>query len=386
MADKTAFIYSDNYFKYDYGPHHPLRIERLKLTFDLIKAYQLLDLPGLMILEAEPAAPSDLECFHHAQYLHILRQADQGRLSPQDALEFGLGPGDNPIFTGMWAWSLLTTGASLRAGRLVGDGAVDLAFNPAGGLHHAMANRAGGFCYVNDVVITIKDLLGRGFRVAYVDVDAHHCDGVQEAFYDTDRVLTVSLHQHGRTLFPGTGHVYETGTGRGQGYSVNIPVYPGTDDDLFLKVFQDLVPGVIQAFQPDILVTQLGVDTFRSDPLTNLCLTNNGFSSMIRIFKDLNLPWVALGGGGYHIVNVARAWTLGWAIMNGVEPPDPLPDTFLEAIRPLGYREQTLRDAPHRTEGNRKEIETVARQTVDTLRRTCLNVIAGAGAASPHRT
>ena len=378
MGDMKGFVYTEDYFKYDYGPHHPLRIERLKLTYDLINAYGLLDLPDLIVEKTVPTEPAVLETFHRPEYLDVLRKCSNGRCEAEAALACGLGPGDNPVFRGMWEWSLLTTGASLQCGRMVAEGGVKLAFNIAGGLHHAMARSASGFCYINDIVVTISDLLSRGLRVAYVDVDAHHGDGVQAAFQETDQVLTVSIHQHGRTLFPGTGFVYETGRGRGQGYSVNMPLYPGTDDEIFLMVFQDLARDLVKAFKPDILVTQLGVDTFRTDPLTNLCLTTNGFTEAVRLFKDLDLPWLALGGGGYHLVNVARAWTLAWAIMNDVDPPDDLPESFINQIKPKGHRETQLRDLPLVMErSGREEAISVARQVVETLRETVLPVIAG---------
>ena len=373
----NAFIYSERYFDYDYGPHHPMRIERLKLTYELIRACGLLDLPDLLILEAEPAADADILKYHRPEYVDVLKHCGSAGFN-EEAASFGLGAGDNPVFRGLWEWSALTTGASLMCGRLVAEGRARTAFNMAGGLHHAAARRASGFCYVNDIVVTILDLVERGLRVAYVDVDAHHGDGVQEAFYDDDRVLTISLHQHGRTLFPGTGFVYETGRGRGQGYAVNAPLYPGADDELFLTVFNGLVPDLVHAFEPDILVTQLGVDAFRTDPLTNLCLTTNGFTAAVRAFYDLDLPWVALGGGGYHLVNVARAWTLAWAVINNVEAPDELPESFLKLIRPHGYRETRLKDEPLKMEGDfRPEAESVARQVVETLRQTVLPVIEG---------
>ena len=224
------------------------------------------------------------------------------------------------------------------------------------------------------------ELLERGLRVVYLDLDAHHGDGVQKIFYETDQILTISLHQHGRTLFPGTGHVFETGRGRGQGYAVNIPMYPGTDDRLFLEVFHALVPDLLRAYKPDILVTQLGVDTFRTDPLAGLCLTTNGFVSAVRtindLTKDLELPWVAMGGGGYNIVNVARAWTLAWAEMNDVDLPDDLPDSFVKTISRRGYRETRLRDEPipdERRGGD--EMRSVARQVIQTVRDTLLTVI-----------
>jgi acetoin utilization protein AcuC len=185
-------------------------------------------------------------------------------------------------------------------------------------------------------------------------------------------VLTISLHQHGRSLFPGTGYVFDTGRGRGRGYSVNVPLLPGSDDQVFIRAFEDLVPDLIAAYRPDVLVTQLGADMLRTDPLTDLCLTTNGFAAAVRSMKNMNLPWLALGGGGYHIVNVARAWTLAWAVMNDVEPPDDLPEPFLRQIRPLGYREQKLRDEPLVLCDGDGEPMTAARQAVDTIRRTAL--------------
>jgi len=372
-----AFVYTEEYFQYDYGPQHPLRVERLKLAYDLIKAYGLLDLPDLLVLKTIPAARADLEIYHRPDYLDVLCRCSDGRHDWTEAAAFGLGPGDNPVFPGMWEWSLLTTGASLQCARLVAEGQVDLGFNMAGGLHHAAAGRASGFCYINDAVIAIKELLRRGLSVVYVDIDAHHGDGVQTAFYDTDQVLTISIHQHGRTLFPGTGFVYETGSGRGQGFAVNAPLYPGADDEIFLKVFFDLVPALVNSYKPDVLVTQLGVDTFYNDPLANLALTNIGFGRAVKAFKEMGLPWVALGGGGYNIVNVARAWTLAWAIMNEVEPADELPEVFTGAVGALGYREKFLRDRPlPRAGDSRPEVGTVARQVVETVRQTILPVIA----------
>ena len=378
MTQKKAFIYSEEYYRYCYGPMHPMRLERLKLTHDLIKAYGLLDLPDLILEQARPAGLDEVKTFHRADYLDILRRCSCDNYVLDEIGAFGLGGGDNPIFEGMWEFSLLTAGASLQCGRLVADGKADIAFNIAGGLHHAMAGKAAGFCYINDIVVTIMDLLKKDLKVAYVDVDAHHGDGVQKAFEDTDRVLTISIHQHGRTLFPGTGFVYETGCGRGQGFSVNLPLYPGTDDELFLEVFLGVVPDLLAGYQPDILVTQLGVDTFRSDPLTGICLTTNGFTEAVKCFKNMNIPWVALGGGGYHLVNVARSWTLAWALMNNLDPPDELPEVFINTIRTMGYREERLRDqAFETTEPNRKEALTVARQVADTVRETLLPVITG---------
>jgi len=191
-------------------------------------------------------------------------------------------------------------------------------------LHHAMRSKASGFCYINDPAVAINFLLKQGKRVAYVDIDAHHGDGVQAAFYDTDKVLTISLHESGEFLFPGTGFPEDSGAGQGRGYSINLPFPPDTGDELFTRGFEEIAPSFIQAYKPDILVTQLGVDTFASDPITHLRLTTNGFETMVKRFRSFGLPWVALGGGGYDPDNVKRAWTLAWAIMNRVEDRENL--------------------------------------------------------------
>ena len=368
---KTAFIYTNAYLDYDYGPTHPLQITRLKLTYDLIKGYGILDLPSVQFMPTIKAEEKDLAVFHSEEYLNILRQANEGHLMG-DAYLYGLGPGDNPIFQGLLDWSLLATGATLQAIDFVVSGKGEVAFNIAGGLHHAMKSRASGFCYINDPVIGIMKLLSRGKRVAYIDIDAHHGDGVQKAFYESNRVLTISLHETGCTLFPGTGFEYEIGEGEGEGYSVNLPFPPYTDDDVYIWAFEEVVPELIHAFQPDIVVTQLGVDTFYNDPLTNLHLSILGYERVLKRMKDLAPKWVALGGGGYDTFNVARAWTLAWAIMNGIELREELPESFLEEAVKMGIEERELRGrlrTPLQSQNkeNRAEMERVVHYIKETV-------------------
>jgi acetoin utilization protein AcuC len=352
---KTAFIYSDDFAKYDYGPEHPLKPFRLKLTNELIKAYGLFSLPDVRVVGAKAAGEDDLLLYHTSDYLEVLKAANSGLEIPGEE-RYGLGFGDNPVFEGVLEWSRLVTGASLQAAELVDSGEVSIAFNISGGLHHALASRASGFCYINDPVIVIASLLKKGRRVAYIDIDAHHGDGVQEAFYRTDKVLTISLHESGKYLFPGTGFEDEAGAGKGKGCAVNIPLPPSADDELFVYAFNEVVPLLIERFRPDIIVGQLGVDSFRTDPLAHLNYTTNGFCEVVRKMKELSPKWIALGGGGYEITNVARAWTLAWAIMNNVEPPDELPKTFLEQYPLEGFRGRKLRDEEYQEKGARKEM------------------------------
>ena len=223
-------------------------------------------------------------------------------------------------------------GASLTAGELVSVKGYPAAFNMAGGMHHALTARAAGFCYINDVAVMISALLKKErCRVAYVDLDAHHGDGVQWAFYDNPQVLTISLHQHPATLFPNTGGYEEMGKDWGYGYAVNVPMWPDTDDDIYLRCFKEVVPPLLEAFKPDYLVTQLGADALYADPLANLNITTKGYGEAVRLLKEMSRGrWIALGGGGYHTVNVARAWTQVWAIICGrsAELPQRLPDEF----------------------------------------------------------
>jgi acetoin utilization protein AcuC len=369
---KNAFIYTDAYLNYDYGPTHPLRIIRLKMTYELVKAYGLFELDSAQFIPTAKAEEKDLASFHSREYLGVLKQANEGRLIP-DAYSYGLGPGDNPIFEGLYDWSLWVTGATLQAVDFVASGKGRVAFNIAGGLHHAQRSRASGFCYVNDPVIGILKLLEKGKKVVYIDIDAHHGDGVQEAFYETDQVLTISLHESGHTLFPGTGFEYEIGEGKGEGYSVNLPFPSYTDDEVYLWAFEQVVPEFLHAFQPDVIVTQLGVDSFSNDPLTNLNLSIWGYEKIIQRLKALAPQWVALGGGGYDVSNVARAWTLAWAVMNGVELSERLPESYCDSAGKVGLYEKTLRGSPILTpDSQKKEIRKEAERVVNYIRKTVL--------------
>jgi acetoin utilization protein AcuC len=269
-------------------------------------------------------------------------------------LHYGLGTPDNPILPGIFRWSALVAGASLLAMRLVESGEVSRAFNIAGGLHHAGPGKASGFCYINDAALLIADLCRRGHRVAYVDIDVHHGDGVQWAFYDTDQVLTLSIHETGNTLFPGTGFVNELGEGKGEGYSVNVPLPPSADDEIFLWGFNEVIPPLVKAFGPDILVTQLGIDSHQTDPLSHVGISLSAFVEMVRQLKELCGRWVALGGGGYDLRNVPRAWAATWAIMNDREPPALLPESFLVRHKEVGFTDAAFMDAPAVTNGSTK--------------------------------
>lgn len=374
FSPRSALLYSPQFSQYHYGPEHPLRNERLALTFNLMKAYGLLHLEGAEVREPRSAEESEVLLFHHPDYLQALRMADAGGFFPS-TISYGLGTSDNPIFPGVYSWSLLITGASLSAAEAIEEGDFDFAFNMGGGLHHAHSARAAGFCYINDPAVMIHYLLKRGRRVAYLDLDAHHGDGVQEAFYETDRVLTISLHESGQTLFPGTGFSYEKGKGEGEGYAVNLPFYVGTDDEVYLWAFEEIVPPLLSSFCPDVLVTQLGIDSHRTDPLTNLSLTIQGFARAVARVRELahqrQWKWIALGGGGYNLNNVPRAWTLVWAIMNDQELDPKIPGGFLEATQGSDFTVDQLWDPPSTEFPSHKDrARRYAEEQVEILKKT----------------
>jgi acetoin utilization protein AcuC len=342
---KTALIHSEDWARFDYGPQHPLRMERLGLTWRLMQAYGLTSLPGATVLTPSPADERQIGVYHAPEYLAVLQAANGGTTPPRGSI-FGLGAGDNPVFPGLWEAARLVAAGSLMAADLVARGEADRAFHFAGGLHHALPGRASGFCYVNDPVLAILRLREHGLRVAYVDIDAHHGDGVQLAFYDDPNVLTVSTHERGERLFPGTGFVRELGEGDGAGYSVNLPLEAYTDSAVYLPAFEAVVPPLLERFKPDVIVAQLGIDAHRTDPLTHLALDMQGFARAFTRLLPLAPRIVALGGGGYDVRNVAKAWTLAWAILNGVELAPELPEAFTPDIKSFGFESRQLWDAP----------------------------------------
>jgi acetoin utilization protein AcuC len=255
----------------------------------------------------------------------------------------------------MYDAAMLSTGGSMRCVELLLDEGYDAAFNISGGLHHAMPGYAYGFCVFNDPVLAINEMLRRGLRVAYVDIDCHHGDGVQYAFYDTDRVLTISLHETGQFLFPGTGYTQETGTGRGRGYSVNVPLYPYTGDETYHWVFGQVVLPLLDAFRPDVLVSQLGIDSHYRDPITHLALTTQGFGKIVAEFSGKAPKWLALGGGGYDLQAVARSWTLAYGVMSEQNLDDTIPEPYRTkyGVETLPDTEQ-LPDIVHKAQSDAK--------------------------------
>ncbi|UCF30690.1 MAG: acetoin utilization protein AcuC [bacterium] len=326
----SLLVYSPKYRDYSYGPFHPLRPTRLHLTHVLMEKYGLLNGPAVSVSEPSPADRRDLLRVHAEEYLTALERVNGGR-SFHGALRYGLGHGDNPVFEGVNDWSRLVCGGTLEAVRAVAGGRALASFHTGGGFHHAHRSRAAGFCYLNDAAVAIAEQVEEGRRVLYLDVDAHHGDGVQEAFYATDRVMTVSIHETGDYLFPGSGYVDEVGEGVGEGFSVNIPLHPGSSDQVFTAGFEAVVPPLLGSFRPDIVVVQLGVDGMGRDPLAHLMYTTASVEFFLKRVKELyGGPLTVLGGGGYEMDTVARTWTLAWSILTDQEVTDTLPDEYIE--------------------------------------------------------
>jgi acetoin utilization protein AcuC len=331
MTGPAAVVFDDDLTQYDFGLGHPMAPIRVELTMRLASALGILDLPDASVVPAPVATDEELMLIHDPGYIAAVKEMAE---HPRDRdLEHGLGTEDNPCFTGMHHASAHIAGATLEAARRVWSGDSLHAINISGGLHHAMATMASGFCIYNDPAIAIRWMLANGAeRVAYVDIDVHHGDGVQAAFYDDPRALTISLHESPRTLFPGTGDPSEVGGPGAEGSSVNLALPPGTDDAGWLRAFHAVVPPLLREFRPDVIVSQHGCDSHAEDPLAHLMLSVDGQRAAHAAIHDLAHEiaggrWVATGGGGYAVVQVVpRTWSHLLAIVGG-GPVDPQTET-----------------------------------------------------------
>lgn len=357
---EVAFLASPELWEHGHGPEHPLKPERLQRTYELMSEYGAFEASNVRLVSPHQATKDELRLFHTQEYIQVVKGLSRGE-GDVPYWRYNFGPGDNPVFEGMYESEALKVGSALRGARMVLEGECDTAFSFGGGLHHGGAGFASGFCVFNDAAVAIHWLLRQGLRVVYVDIDVHHGDGVQAAFYDTDKVLTISLHQDGRTLFPGSGYVGEIGKGVGEGYSVNVPLPPYTDDETYLWAFQQVVPLLVDRFEPGILVTQLGVDTHYQDPLASLALTTNGHEAVFKNLSQLAGRWLALGGGGYNLDVVPRAWTLALGAMAGLDFPDELPTGYREKFGGKFLRDQ---EGPDLGEITRERTRQVVEATV----------------------
>lgn len=351
MSDSVAVVWDEALRAYDFGPGHPLAPIRVQLAMRLARDFGLLDTPTLeMLTPVVPATIEQVAAVHELDYIAAVQHASE---NPHDADPLrGLGTPDDPAFAGMHDASALVAGATLMAAQAVHSGRAEHAVNIAGGLHHAMPGSASGFCIYNDIGVAIAWLLAQGVeRIAYIDVDVHHGDGVQEMFYDDPRVLTISLHESPLSLFPGTGFPEEIGGPGALGSAVNVALPAGTGDQGWLRAFHAVVPEVLEAFDPQIIVSQHGCDSHIDDPLAHLALTIDGqrmsYEAIHRwAHRYAGGRWIAVGGGGYEWIDVVpRAWThlIAEAAGTPIDPHTETPEAFQSYVKTALQRQAPLR-------------------------------------------
>jgi acetoin utilization protein AcuC len=334
---RTAFVHTEGGPSYNLGDDHPMTPLRRQLAVDLIRAYRLHEHPDVDVISPRSATDAEIERVHAPAFVAAVRRYSENPslAAAWEAGQWGLAAGgDTPAFAGMHEAAAAICGASIEGAMAVWEGRAGQAFVAGGGLHHAMANRAAGFCIYNDTAVAIQALLDAGAeRVAYIDIDVHHGDGTQWIFFEEPRVLTCSVHETGRYLFPGTGGIAERGIGAAEGTALNVPLPPYAGDRPYLRAIEEVIAPAVLAFDPDVIVTQDGADPHHADPLAHLQVTMPTFPRAYRALHDLARTaadgrWVALGGGGYTFQVVPRAWTLLFAEMLGVELDDEIPEAW----------------------------------------------------------
>jgi acetoin utilization protein AcuC len=378
MHHEAVIAYHPDFLGYDFGPQHPLRPERITAGLDLLHEVGIWDSDGER-LEPREAPREDLLLVHDAGYVDAVETASSGGFPMGELRRYGFTHGgDNPPFLDMHHAAAMVAAGSSEAVRAIMRGEIAHAFNPAGGLHHAARDRASGFCIYDDpalgAAVAVEEF---GARVLYVDFDCHHGDGVQWIFYADPRVLTISFHESGRYLFPGTGDIAELGEGRGYGYSLNVPFEPFTQDDSWLESIRSVLPGAAARFRPDLVISSHGADTHAWDPLTHLSLTTRSFREQAHLVHDLAHEhaegrWLAVGSGGYDWRRVVpRSWAIVWSEMTGRSLPVGLPRAWLD--RWDGYADEPMPkefdDGPELTHPTPRgdEIDAANRTTVEWL-------------------
>ena len=354
MLARPRFIGSDIYRRSSYGPGHPLAIPRVSTVIDLCRALGWL--PDCQYLDSPAATPDQLARFHHRDYIATLMAAERRQaVTPDERRRYNIGRNGNPVFAEMFRRPATACGGSILGASLILGGGV--VYNPAGGTHHGRPGRASGFCYFNDPVLAILELLDGGLeRVFYLDVDAHHGDGVQAALADDPRVLTVSLHEAGRWPMgrepggnPSTGGPQPgAAADRGAGRARNLPVPPGFHDDEMTYLLEAAISPLAEAFAPQAVVLQAGADALADDPQSKLALSNRALWRVVETARTLAPRLLVLGGGGYNPWSVGRCWAGIWGLLNGFKPPERLPDVAEAVLRGLSWRHRHGRNPPER--------------------------------------
>ncbi|CAI9757417.1 unnamed protein product [Fraxinus pennsylvanica] len=323
---RVCYFYEPAVGGYYYGQGHPMKPHRISMAHSLIVNYNLYR--RMEIIRPFPAGAADISRFHTPEYVDFLSSITPDTVNDENNAQkvkrFNVCD-DCPVFEGLFEFCQASAGGSIGAAAKLNHEDSDIAINWAGGLHHAKKSLASGFCYVNDIVLGILELLKFQRRVLYIDIDVHHGDGVEEAFYVTDRVMTVSFHKFGNNFFPGTGHIKTNGAGDGKYYSLNVPLRDGVDDKSFHSLFRPIIQKVMEVYQPDAVVLQCGADSLAGDKLGSFNLSVKGHADCLRFLRSFNVPLMVLGGGGYTMRNVARCWCYETAVAVGVELDNNLP-------------------------------------------------------------
>ncbi len=360
-------MYSDELLKYDFGPFHPLKPERLSLTLELIKNLDLLNIPKSSLEPPRTADADEILLFHTSEYVKHVRETSENGQGTFDM-------GDTPVFRGCFEASSIVVGATLKAIDLIMAGDFDHGFNPGGGLHHAHRDHASGFCMFNDAAIGIAYLKNHfGLkRIMYVDMDAHHGDGVMYGFYSDPSVLDIDFHEDGHYLFPGTGQVSEIGEGNAEGLKINVPLPPLTSDTTFIYAFDRLVPRLAAKFKPEFVILQCGADAHRDDGLAYLGLTTRTYQHVASTIHDISNEYsqgkaLALGGGGYNLLNTARCWSIVYGVLTEANLPEEIPVPWKSRFELV-----TGENAPAKLRDNSTELHgeknRVRDNVVDTVR------------------
>ena len=334
---KVANNFNKEVGNFYYGPYHPMKPFRMKITHEMLRAYNVLPKLNKIIPEEHPEFVSkiDFTNFHSDEYINFLMSVSPENMNQmtEQLLYFSIGD-DCPVFEGLGDFCRISGTGSLLGAHFLNQGWSDISVNWTGGLHHAKRSEAVGFCYLNDCVLAILELLTRYQRVLYIDIDVHHGDGVEEAFFCTDRVMTCSFHKYG-DYFPGTGSINDIGYGKGKYYAVNFPCYEGMDDISYEYIFKKTIENINEKFKPEAIVLQGGTDSLSGDRLGCFNLSIKGHSIGTRVVKSLNKPFMMLGGGGYTLRNVPRAWTYETGIAVDLELEDEMPKhDYLEYFYP----------------------------------------------------
>lgn len=322
---RVSYFYSPDVGHFYYGPSHPMKPHRLKLAHHLVLSYGLYH--QMDCYRPHPATIGEMTKFHSEDYINFLNKINPDNLRnfTTQMQKFNAGEyTDCPVFDGLFEFSGLSAGASIDGAVHLNSGKTDVAINWSGGLHHAKKSEASGFCYVNDIVLAILELLKVHARVLYIDIDVHHGDGVEEAFYCTDRVMTFSLHKYG-DFFPGTGHSSDVGAKEGEGFSVNAPFTSGITDESYAKVFRPVMDKIMEIYRPGAIVLQCGADSLAGDRLGCFNMSLKGHAACVQYVKNFGVPLLVLGGGGYTIRNVARCWAYETSVLLDQSIPDEIP-------------------------------------------------------------